>query len=166
MALLRLLSGHSRLAAAGSQMSEDNKHRDEDKNPKKSGEFRVPPRTMVVWIAILGGITLLMLFKDRMDSPGEVLNQFKFQQLVESNQIAQATINYNPQSPDLREITGKYWKDAEHKVEVPFRAKVRLLPDLEEEVLKKAQFEPREPNTMLFSFLLSVLPIIVIAALI
>ena len=147
-------------------MSEDNKRRDDDKNPKKSGEFRVPPRTMVVWIAILGGITLLMLFKDRMDTPGEVLNQYKFQQLVASNQIAQATINYNPQSPDLREITGKYWKDPEHKIEVPFRAKVRLLPDLEEEVLKKAQFEPREPNTMLFSFLLSVLPIIVIAALI
>ena len=87
-------------------MSEDNKNRDDDKNPKKGGEFRVPPRTMVVWIAILGGITLLMLFKDRMDSPGEFLNQYAFQQKVESNLIAQATINYNPQSPDLREITG------------------------------------------------------------
>jgi cell division protease FtsH len=108
-----------------------------------------------------------MLFKDRMDSPGEFVNQYKFQQLVESNQIVQATINYNPQSPDLREITGKYWKlDGERKVEVPFRAKARLLPDLEKKLLSLPQFEPREPNTMLFSFLLSVLPIIVIAALI
>ena len=148
-------------------MSDDNKHREDDKNPKKGGEFKVPPRTMVVWIAILGGITLLMLFKDRMDSPGEFVNQYKFQQLVESNQIVQATINYNPQSPDLREITGKYWKlDGERKVEVPFRAKARLLPDLEKKLLSLPQFEPREPNTMLFSFLLSVLPIIVIAALI
>ena len=49
-----------------------------------------------------------MLFKDRMEPPGEVLTQYRFQQLVESNQIVQATINYNPQSPDLREITGKY----------------------------------------------------------
>ena len=148
-------------------MSDDNKHREDDKNPKKGGEFKVPPRTMVVWIAILGGITLLMLFKDRMDSPGEFVNQYKFQQLVESNQIVQATINYNPQSPDLREITGKYWKlDGERKVEAPFRAKARLLPDLEKKLLSLPQFEPREPNTMLFSFLLSVLPIIVIAALI
>ena len=148
-------------------MSDDNKHREDDKNPKKGGEFKVPPRTMVVWIAIIGGITLLMLFKDRMDSPGEFVNQYKFQQLVESNQIVQATINYNPQSPDLREITGKYWKlDGERKVEVPFRAKARLLPDLEKKLLSLPQFEPREPNTMLFSFLLSVLPIIVIAALI
>jgi len=54
----------------------------------------------------------------------------------------------------------------DRKVEVPFRAKARLLPDLEKKLLSLPQFEPREPNTMLFSFLLSVLPIIVIAALI
>ena len=95
------------------QMSDDNKYSDDDKNPKKSGEFRVPPRTWVVWIAIFGGIILLMLFKDRMEPPGDVLNQYKFQQLVESNQIVQATINYSPQSPDLREITGKYCEDRE-----------------------------------------------------
>ncbi|MGD0259323.1 MAG: ATP-dependent zinc metalloprotease FtsH [Verrucomicrobiota bacterium] len=148
-------------------MSDDNKHNDDDKNPKKGGEFRVPPRTMVVWIAILGGIVLLMLLRDRMEAPGDFLNQYKFQQLVESNQIIQATINYNPQSPDLREITGKYWKiENDRKVEAPFRAKARLYPELEKRLLSLPQFDPREPNTMLFSFMLSVLPIVVIAALI
>ena len=107
-----------------------------------------------------------MLFKDRMEPPGDVLNQYTFQQLVESNQIKQATINYSPQSPDLREITGKYWKDGDRKVEASFRVKARLTPKLEEKLLSLPQFEPREPNTMLFSFMLSVLPIIVIAALI
>jgi cell division protease FtsH len=122
---------------------------------------------MVVWIAILGGITLLMLFKDRMESPGDVLKQTKFMQLVESNQIIQATINYNPQGTYLREITGKYWKmENDHKVEVPFQAKVVLYPELEKKLVNLPQFEPREPNTMLFSFMLSILPIIVIAALI
>jgi len=148
-------------------MSDDNKHNDDDKNPKKGGEFRVPPRTMVVWIAILGGIVLLMLLRDSMEAPGDFLNQYKFQQLVESNQIIQATINYNPQSPDLREITGKYWKiENDRKVEAPFRAKARLYPELEKRLLSLPQFDPREPNTMLFSFMLSVLPIVVIAALI
>ena len=156
-----------KLAAAGATMSDDNKHKDDDKNPKKAGEFRVPPRTMVVWIAILGGIVLLMLFRDRMDTPGDVLNQYTFQQLVESNQIVQATINYSPQSPDLREITGKYRKiENDVKSETPFRAKVRLYPELEKKLLSLKQFDPREPNTMLFSFMLSVLPIIIIAALI
>ena len=148
-------------------MADDNKNSGDDKNPKKSGEFKVPPRTWVVWIAIFGGIVLLMLFKDRMEPPGDVLNQYKFQQLVESNQIVQATINYSPQSPDLREITGKYTKVENDKtVEAPFRAKVRLYPELEKKLLSLKQFEPREPNTMLFSFMLSILPIIVIAALI
>ena len=56
--------------------------------------------------------------------------------MVESNQIVQATINYNPQSPDLREITGKYSKmEDDKKVEVPFRAKVRLYPELEKKLL-------------------------------
>ena len=50
-------------------MADDNKYSDDDKNPRK-GEFRVPPRTWIVWIAIFGGIILLMLFKEKLDSPG------------------------------------------------------------------------------------------------
>src|SRR5512141_1366165 len=90
-------------------MSDDNRLNDDDKNPRK-GEFRVPPRTWIVWIAIFGGIILLMLFKDRMESQGETLTQFRFQQLVESNLIATATINYSPQNGSLTEINGKYYK--------------------------------------------------------
>lgn len=148
-------------------MANDNKSGDPGKNLNKGKEFKVPPRTMMVWIAILGGVTLLMLFKDRMETPGELLSQYKFQQLAQSNQIVRATINYSPQSPDLREITGKYWRqEGEHKVEVPFRVKARLTPRLEEMLLGMPQFEPREPSTMLYSFMLSILPFLVIAALI
>jgi cell division protease FtsH len=148
-------------------MADDNKYSGDDKNPRKAGEFRVPPRTWVVWIAIFGVIVLLMLFKDRMEPPGDLLSQPRFQQLVESNQIVQATINYNPQSSDLREVTGKYRKiENDSKSEAPFRARVRLLPDLEKKLLSMPQVDVREPNTMLFSFMLSVLPIIIIAALI
>src|SRR3954453_3301673 len=92
-------------------MSDDNKYNnDEDKNPKKGGEFRVPPRTWVVWIAIFGGIILLMLMKDRWESQGEALKQYQFYQLVESNLVAQATVNYSPQNPYLTEVTGRYYK--------------------------------------------------------
>ena len=106
-------------------MAEDNKNSDDDKNPRK-GEFRVPPRTWIVWIAIFGGIILLMLFKERLDSPADTLNQYAFQLLVDSNAISEATINYNPQSP-LQEIVGKYYKvENDHKTAVAFRAKARL----------------------------------------
>jgi cell division protease FtsH len=155
-------------------MADDNKHNDDDKNAKKGGEFKVPPRTWVVWIAIFGGIILLMLMRDRWESQGQLVGQFQFQQLVFSNQIDKATINYSPQNGSLTEVTGKYFrldpsgnriKDRTGQDEVvAFRAKVRLYKDLEERVLQLPQFEVREPNTMLLSVLWSVLPIVVIAA--
>jgi cell division protease FtsH len=147
-------------------MADDNRYNDEDKNSKKGGEFKVPPRTWLVWIAIFGGIILLMLFKERMDAPGELLSQSRFWQLVDSNQIASAIINYSPQNPSLNEVVGKYYRDSDHKAEVPFRAKVRLTPNMEEKLYQKSQFEPHEPNTMLMSVAVSVLPFIIIAALI
>jgi len=148
-------------------MSDNNKPGDDERNPRKIGEFRVPPRTWIVWIAIFGGIIVLMLFKDRMDSPPDVLSQFRFEQLVNTNGIVQATISYNPQGSALNDIAGKYYKmEGEKRVELPFHARARLYPELEKKLLTMQQFEPREPNTMVFSFLVSVLPIIVIAAII
>jgi len=156
-------------------MSDDNKYNEDDKNPKKGGEFRVPPRTWVVWIAIFGGIILLMVMRDRWESPGQLINQNKFQQLVDSNQIAQATINYNPQDPYLTEIVGKYYKvdSAGNRIQgkdgdltESFKARVRLIPRLERKILsgKYPQFEVKEPNTMLLSLVWSILPFAAIAA--
>src|SRR5258708_11173822 len=110
------------------------------------GESRVPPRTWLAWVLIFAGIILLMVFRDRMESQGEVLTENRFQQLVESNQIAQATITYsaqNTQSPFLTEVAGKYYKTDRTgnrikkngvDVTIDFRAKVRLPDKLEEKV--------------------------------
>jgi ATP-dependent Zn protease len=128
---------------------------------------RRPARAWVIWAAIFCGIILMMLFKDRMEAPGDILNQYQFEQLVDSSRIVRATINYNPQNSALNEIVGKYRKQENDRTfEVPFRATVRLTRDLEARLLSLPQFEPHEPNTMVFSFVASVLPIIVIAALI
>src|SRR5881296_3467322 len=140
-------------------MSDDHKYNDDEKPAKKGGEFRVPPRTWIVWIAIFGGIIALMLFREKWESPGEAISQYKFQQLVESNQITQATINYSPQNPFLNEIVGKYDRiENDRRVSVPFRTKARLTQKLEEKLLALPQFDPREPNTMLLSVVWSVLP--------
>ena len=119
-------------------MAEDNKYNDDDKSSKKS-EFRVPPRTWIVWIAIFGGIILLMLAKERMTPPSEKLTQYSFFQKVNSNLIAKATINYSAQSAFLTEVVGTYYeRDAEgNKLkEVPFRTSVRLVPELETMLVK------------------------------
>ncbi len=152
-------------------MSDDNRLNEENNNSRKGGEFKVPPRTWLVWIAIFGGIIVLMLLRDKMDTQGEMLTQFRFQQLVESNQVATAMINYNPQNPFLTEISGKYYRDGSRENKnpenlVPFRTKARLTPKLEEKLLGLQQFEVREPNTMLLSVIWSLLPILLIATLI
>src|SRR5262245_32651322 len=115
-------------------MADDNR-RNDDGN-KRGGEFRVPPKTWIVWIAIFGGIVSLMMLKDKMDSSVEVLKQYDFFQKVESNQIASATVNYGAQSGALTEIVGKYYRtDSDGKVlknqEVPFRVKARLTEKVE-----------------------------------
>ena len=126
---------------------------------------------------------MLMLLKDRMETPGKILLQYEFLQKVESNSVAEATINYNPQSPLLTEIVGKYYntdKDGKRikvkvKVDgqevekdelVAFRTKARLTEKMEDKLFNLPQFEPREPNTMLLTAVWSVLPILVIATLI
>lgn len=158
-------------------MSEENRNSNDDKTPRKQGEFRVPPRTWVIWIAIIGGIILLMLLRARMDSQGQMLTQYQFFQKVESNLIAQATINYSPQSPQLTEIVGKYYKtkpeaegnqlkkaDEEHLV--LFRTRARLTEQMENKLFALPQFEPREQNTMLLTALWGILPFLLIATLI
>src|SRR5436190_12731064 len=85
-------------------MSDDNK-----KEPKKGGEFRVPPRTWILWIAILGAIPLLLLFKDPRDNKGAI-SQAQFLEYFHAGAIKDGVIWYNIQDPLLQDITGHYVK--------------------------------------------------------
>src|SRR5512137_1956338 len=90
-------------------MADDNKHQDNDKNAKRGGEFRLQPRTWLVWVIIIGGIVLLVTMKDRLDVPRAPLSQYEFFQKVDSNLVASASINYGAQSA-LTEIVGSYYR--------------------------------------------------------
>jgi len=145
-------------------MPEENRN---DKNGKKGGEFKVPPRTFILWIAILGAIPLLMFFRNNATSSGENLSQAQFEQLVESNQIVKATIVYSPPGSFLNDVTGKYLRIEDGKqLEVPFKAKVLLYEDLKNKVFKSRKFEVKEANTVLLGLLYSVFPILVIGLLV
>jgi len=148
-------------------MAEKRKPNKSDENPKKGGDFRVPPRTWVVWIAIFGGIMLLMFFRDRMNNEGETLSQYEFFQLVEADKIEKATITYSPQSAYLTEIKGTYYDDVTGS-DLPtiFITKARLTESMEEQLLSSDKFAVREPNTMWMSVFFSIFPILLIAVLI
>jgi len=141
-------------------MAEDNRNND-DKNSKKGGEFRMQPRTWVVWAVIIGGIVLLATMKDKMgDVQRAALTQYEFFHKVNSNLIASATINYGAQSSYLTEIIGSYYatdasgnkvvKDGK-PVEVPFRTRARLTEDMENKLLGVEKIEPRESSALLYS---------------
>ncbi len=157
-------------------MSDENKNRDEDRGGKKGGEFRVPPRTYLIWIAILGAIPLLMIFKGTGPTTAEPLNQIQFQQKVDSNQIVRGTITYDPQTGWLHEVRGSYYKTDKNGVrvedgggkpmEVPFVAKVRLTEKTEDKLLALGLFETKQPNTMILGLIYSLGPILVIGLLI
>jgi len=92
--------------------------------------------------------------------------QYRFEELLNSEQIAHATLLYDPQSV-LTEVVGTYYQNENgSKTEVPFRTRLRLTARLEERLLSLPQFEARQPNTALLAVIWSVLPILVIAALI
>jgi cell division protease FtsH len=147
----------------------------DNRGGRRNGDFKVPPRTYLLWIAILGAIPLLMFFKNSTTATGEVLTQSEFIQKVESSNIARGLIIYDPQSPYLHEIRGKYYKtdargnrvmENDRPVEVPFVTKARLPDKLEEKLLYSGVFETKQPNTVLIGILYSLFPFLIIAALI
>ncbi len=134
-------------------------------DPETNRESRPSGRAWVVWIAVFVGIILLMLFRGSRDIKAEAMSQHKFEELVDAGRIVRATISYETQSI-LNEVVGAYQSQNDAKVEVPFRARVRLTSALENKLLRLPQFEVREPNTALLGILWSVLPIIVVAILV
>ncbi len=140
-------------------MSDENK-----KEPKKGGEFRVPPRTWILWIAILGAIPLLLLFKDPRENK-DLLTQPQFVSLFRTNAIKEGVIWYNVQDPSIAEITGLYVKP-DTTVPAKFMAKVHLYAALDQELHESGKFQPNRPNTLVQNMIFSLLPILLIALLI
>ena len=130
---------------------DDDKKKDDKKKPP--GGFNIPTFTWVAWIAIIGTIVALMLVKQRYATPtGATLTEAAFLQKFESNQIAHATITYNPSmagSPIT--ITGKFIEtDKDGKqIQSDFVApNVVLTPTMEDKLLPSDKVEVNVPNPM------------------
>ena len=153
-------------------MADENKHNDDERSPKKGGEFKVPPRTWIVWIAIIAGITMLVTFKSKMETQPAALLPHDFEEKVASNLVASVSLNYNPQSPGVATIEGSYYKTDDkgnvlkNEPPVPFRTKTLLTEEIGNKLKALPTFELHEPNQVLLSVIWSVVPILLIAAVI
>jgi len=149
-------------------MSDENKINNDDKG-KNGGDFRVPPKTWIVWIVIIGGILGLFLFRNNMTPPVNSISPQEFLAKVDAGQIDSATINFSPQSP-IYDIVGRYRaveKPGDAKgsgTEFPFHVKMLLTDSMVEKILKLPNVDVKEPNTMLLSVMMTLLPILLIGA--
>jgi cell division protease FtsH len=121
-----------------------------------------------VWIAIIGGIIMLVMFKDRMTVPMEPLSPAGLQQKIDANLIDRAYLNYEPQSAGVVEVVGTYFKPDAQGNKTKETVAFRTMDVATDAVLNKLRtlpgFEIHRPNTLLLSVVWSVLPILVIAA--
>ncbi len=149
-------------------MADDKQPKEDNQKPKKGAEFNVPPRAWLLWLLIISGVMTLMFLKERMDVPQETMPQAVFMQKVMSNEIANATITLDPQSPYLREITGQYLKKSKAGKEekTAFSTLVFLTDEKLQELSSNPNFKSIRPNAMLLGLIYSVLPILIIGVLI
>ena len=150
-------------------MADDNKSNDKDKNPTPGGEFRVPPKTWIVWTAIIASLVALVMMKGKLDSGADpMLYSQKFLELLDSNLVATASVNFNPQTHPVEIIEGTYMNsktDASGKrIEefVPFRTKIFLTENVQNKLNHLPSSGIHEPNQLLWSFVLGVLPFLLI----
>ncbi len=150
---------------------------DENKpnNNREGGddEFRGGARPWLIWLLILGFIPLLIIIKDKGPMRPNTLSYTAFMKLVDDGRVEIGKIGFNPQASDLREITGKYKladddkaaKDETGQLKlIPFRIKTYLRPETVERLLATGRFETEEPNTLLMSVLITLLPFVLAAA--
>jgi cell division protease FtsH len=160
----------------GKMMFDEDQNRKNGDDPKKPpGGLKVPSGTLLMWIAIIGSIMALMLLHNRMGVQDSTLKQADFFQKYESNQIAQATINYNLQSGNLIEIVGTYYKTEKDgsiskengkPVLIPFTTKALLTEKMKDILLPPAgKLEVSETNPMLLNMIWTVAPFLLIGIL-
>src|SRR5947208_2170743 len=146
----------------------DDRNNDNGRNDKKGTEIRVPPRTWLIWIGIIALIPLVWKFHSQVETKYRAPTYTEFVGLVTNNLIVKGVINYDPQSPDVREIVGKFIEidGAGNKVKVPFKIETPLSPQLQEKLLSTGKFKPQKPNTLLLGVLYSLLPFVLFGALV
>ena len=150
-------------------MSDENKDKNSGKD-RKPGDVKVPPRNWLIWTLILVAIPVVIFFRTKTESSFRLVDRQELEVLLagaSTNKISGKIYYPPPQSSVLAEISGKYYTNnaAGNLEAVPFRAKTRVSEKFEEQLLA-AGFQEGEPNTLLMSIFVTVLPILLVAFLV
>jgi cell division protease FtsH len=152
------------------KMPDQKRTNEPDKNDKKNGELRLPPRTFLVWIGIIAVVSILMLVRNGQETTVEELGSFGdlMEKMTNSPGLVPGTgrIIYGLQSPDIKRITGKYYlydnKDKK-KTEVPFKLETPLTEKKTDVLIDSGEFKAVNNNNLMLSvFLNTFLPFFLI----
>jgi cell division protease FtsH len=106
-----------------------------------------------------------MLFRQRGEPQEKTIRYTEFVALVDSNLITKGVISFDPQSPDIRDISGIY-QDPSLGSDVRFRVIAPLTPSMQEKLMLTGVFKAERPNTLLLNFVYAILPFVLLAILI
>src|SRR5437868_3571195 len=110
-----MMRGCAILTQLFNQMSDDNRRTESDKSGKRNGgnDFRVPSRTVLVWVGIIGLIALIFTFRTQTEQkPDTFVYYAQLEDKLTNNLVVPGTgkLSYVAQTPDIRRITGKYYQ--------------------------------------------------------
>ncbi len=154
----------------------DEKNNNQDNGGKNNGEFRVPSRTIILWIVIAAAILpLLMIAKNSGPMTAPPLTQAQLIEKVRSNLVVNATVSLGQPGTQTHEIHGKFIQtdatgakvmENNKPKEVSFVSKVILTEKITNEFIESGVFEFKETNTMLLNLFYGLIPILLLAAII
>jgi cell division protease FtsH len=149
-------------------MSDQKRPNEPDRNDKKNGELRLPPRTFLVWIGIIAVVSILMLVRNGAETPVEELGSFSdLMAKLTNNAIVPGSgrIIYGLQSPDIKRIQGRYYAldHDKKKTEVPFKLETPLTEKKTDLLIDSGEFKAVNNNNLMLSvFLNTFLPFFLI----
>ena len=143
-------------------MAEDN-----DSNRSSGSGPNFQARTWIVWIVIAAMIPLLLFFQKSSQQRYRNITHKTLLELVASNLVESAEINYSSQSQNLRVVHGKYIALEGGKTNlVPFSIETRLTQATEDRLLETGSFTAVDNNNIFLQILIGLLPFFVVGAII
>ncbi|HTH49724.1 MAG TPA: ATP-dependent zinc metalloprotease FtsH [Candidatus Limnocylindria bacterium] len=143
-------------------MAEDN-----DSNRSSGSGPNFQARTWIVWIVIAAMIPLLLFFQKSSQQRYRTISHRTLLDLVSSNLVESAEINYSSQSQNLRTVRGKYFSFEGGKTNlVPFSIETRLTQATEDRLLDTGTFSAVDNNNLFLQVMIGLLPFFVVGAII
>jgi cell division protease FtsH len=150
-------------------MSDQNRLNEPDRNDKRNGDMRLQPRTFLIWIGIIAACSLLFLLKNGAEQQVEIFTSYpQLAEKLTNNLIVpdSGKIAYNSQSPDIKRITGSYFKIDKSgvKTPIPFQLDVPLTDAKTTELVYERGFKTPNNGTIMLNLFLNMLPFILVLA--